>query len=116
MIPLGTIVRCEKCGLYRTDGHPIPHCSQCERKEYDATFAELRAQVSQTHLLGVDPYSDSIYVWANGVVVAIEGRVDRALRLRSADGLVSRIAELEAENREVLAENARMRRRLDGPK
>ena len=108
--------KCETCGLYRYDGHPIPHCLNCEREAYAKAFADLRTQVSQTHLLGVDPYSDSIYVWANGTVAAIEGRLDRAMRLRTADEMVSRITALETENRDVLAENARLRRRLENGK
>jgi hypothetical protein len=65
-------------------------------------------------LLGVDRYSDTIYVYAGGVVAAIEGRAERMLRYRDADKLVARIRELEEENKTVLAENARFRRRLEG--
>lgn len=106
-------VKCE-CGVTRIAEHPIPHCPRCQREAYDAVFAALRQDAAYTHLLGVDPYSDCIYVAGDGVVLAIEGRADRALRTQKVDDLVRRITDLETENRDVLAENARLRRRLDG--
>lgn len=110
-----TIVACESCGLHRVAQHPIQYCYKCQHDEYERAFAALRQQSSHTHLLGVDVYSDIIYVWADGVVSGIEGRMDRFLRHRKTDELVSRITELEAENRDLLAENARFRRRLEKP-
>lgn len=107
-----TFVRCE-CGLTRVAEHPIQHCYACEREAYDASFARLRADRSYTHFLGIDPYSDTIYVHGEGVTLAIEGRVDRMLRVSKVDELVRRITDLETENRDVLAENARLRRRLE---
>lgn len=107
------ITQCERCGLSRTEGHPIKFCFGCEKDAYGAAFAELRAARRDAHLLGYDPYSDCIYVWTDGVVVAIEGRADRIIRLRKTDEMVRRITDLETENRDVLAENARLRRRLE---
>jgi hypothetical protein len=105
--------KCETCGQTRVEQHPIPHCPRCERGPYEAAFATLRMHMGYTHLLGVDPYSDRIYVWTNGVVAAIEGRVDRVLRISKTDEMVARIMDLEKENKDVLAENARLRRRLE---
>ncbi len=105
--------KCEVCGLSRVEQHPIQLCYRCDREAYEAAFAKLRQQRAYTHLLGVDVYTDCIYIWADGVVAAIEGRADRFLRVQKVDDLVARLTELEKENRDVLAENARLRRRLE---
>jgi hypothetical protein len=105
---------CESCGMHKTEGHPIPHCYGCDREGYDRAFAELRKDPPKTHFLGYDPYTDILYVWVNGNVAGVEGRCDKYIRVRKIDDLVRRITDLEGENKDVLAENARLRRRLEG--
>jgi len=109
-----TYSTCANCDLTRVDQHPIPYCYGCDREAYEREFVELRKQRSFTHFLGYDPYVDCLYVWADGIVSAIEGRVEKCLRVRKVDDLVRRITDLETENKNVLAENARLRRRLEG--
>jgi hypothetical protein len=108
--------QCEGCGYTRPTDHPIDVCPGCDEAAYNARFAEMRKDHGPTYLLGVDHYSDTIYVWSRGVVAAIEGRTNRMLRYTQTDKLVNELTALKEENKDLLAENARFRRRLEGGK
>jgi hypothetical protein len=101
------------CGLSRPTDHPIDLCPRCDEAAYDARFADLRKDFGPTYYLGIDHYSDTIYVWSRGVVAAIEGRLNRMLRYTQTDKLVNELTTLKEENKDLLAENARLRRRLE---
>ncbi len=111
---MNDFIRCDGCGMYRPADHPISVCHSCEKETYEAKFAELRKQTVQAGLIGTDPYRDDVYIYAGDQVFCFGGQLLRTLQRRDTDSLIRRVSDLEAENTLVLAENARLRRRLDG--
>lgn len=108
------LVQCERCGIHRHAGHPIDVCFGCDPNGYASQFSELRKRAVWTHFVGHDGYSDTFYFERDGVVLRVEGRFMGAFRGRVSDAAVAELTKLKAENVEVFAENARLRRRLEG--
>ena len=102
------------CGYTNRADHPIPHCFQCERPAYEKAFAEMRERADYGIFLGHDPYAEALYFWRDGKVIGVEGRFYAIFRNRTHDQLVADLTKVETENRDLLAENARLRRRLEG--
>ena len=111
-----TIIKCETCGMSRDSRHPIRSCSRCQSDEYEAQVALLRRSARAAIPLGHDPYNGRLFFWLDGITIGIGAMLARCMSGEGRDALVRRITDLEAENKDVLAENARMRRALEGRK
>lgn len=111
---MSEFIQCQNCQMYRHSEHPIQHCYGCEREDYDKSFTALRQLSARAHLLGIDEYRDAFFIYVQGQVCAVDGMLLRRVTYQSSDKLLRRITDLEAENKDVLAENARFRRRLEG--
>jgi hypothetical protein len=108
-------VRCPECGRSSLRGVPC----QCDEVGWREWFRKIRAAARPLYFIAVDMYGNSHY-WldnmgnpfrAAGMAMYLAER-----QLDSRDALIAELTKLREENRDVLAENARLRRRLDGPR
>lgn len=106
--------KCETCRYTQRD--PLVACPNCQRGEHQAEIAALRAKAVDALPCFVDGYSDSLVAWCgDGRIVRV---LDAGMFLRcheptKRDTLVADATKLRDENRELLAENARLRRALE---
>lgn len=106
--------QCLTCGGWSMS--PIEVCKRCFPDDYAAAFRHIREEASTLLYVDSDPYSDALYWTSIDKTLAYRttGILHRFGESRSHAALVDRLRELENENRDVLAENARLRRRLEG--
>ena len=105
--------QCENCR--RVNVEPIVACPRCQRSEYHAEIAAARDTACEAHAVAVDPYSGGLLAWDGDRWIAIR---DARIVLMcgdqtNTDKLVKEAMQLRDENKELLVENARLRRSLE---
>lgn len=115
------IIRCA-CGYHRASQPDFAFCPQCQKDEHRAELRKFRARAIDAVPISLDHYSDALVAWVSPETAA---DADQVVRVRDAgifmrmhlpakrDELVADAMRLRDENRNLLVENATLRRQLE---
>ncbi len=104
--------RCE-CGMSHED--PWTSCFRCDPEKRRTEAEAFRARAIEARILDVTAYDELVARTADGLVIRMRD-AGMALRCRGAQSreeVVTQAMALKDENKELLAENARLRRQLE---
>lgn len=102
------------CGMHHE--RPWMTCFRCNPEGHRTEAAVFREASVEARLLDIDPYSDGILARTEAGIIVRVRDVGLALRLggtRSREELVTKAQLLADENKELLVENAKLRRSLE---
>ena len=111
------IIEVWKCECGMTLERPWTTCFRCQPEARKVEAQAFHEQAREARILDVDRYADGLLArTAEGIIVWVRdaGLTMRMCGASSREDLVSTSMRLKDENTELLAENARLRRRLDG--
>jgi hypothetical protein len=110
------IIEVWKCECGRTLERPWTTCFRCQPEARRVEADAFREQAREARILDVDRYSDGLIArTSEGIIVWVRdaGLTMRMCGTTSREDLVSTSMRLKDENRELLVENARLRRALE---
>ncbi len=109
-----TVFKCPTCSRFWLS--PTTTCEECDRQAFFEERQRWSDGATVVRAVTIDPYNASILaVTVDGNFVKVQGAGPLLWRhpTEHHDALIADLTRLKKENQEVLAENARLRRRLE---